>query len=197
MESVEETENAIINLIDTLARWSFTRTEKGEVSVVATDTPGFQIQSATESDVPVVLGFIKKLAEYERLSSEVFATEELLRETLFGERRTAEVAIGYLETRAVGFVLFFHNYSTFLGKPGLYIEDLFVDEDYRRRGYGRALLLHVARLAKERGCGRLEWAVLDWNQPAIDFYKKLGALPMSEWTVFRVTAKSLDELAGQ
>jgi GNAT superfamily N-acetyltransferase len=162
-----------------------------------TDTPGFQIKSATQADVPVIFSFIKKLAAYERLSSEVFATEELLRETLFGDRRTAEVAIGYLETKAVGFVLYFHNYSTFLGKPGLYIEDLFIDEDYRRRGYGRTLLLHVARLAKERGCGRLEWAVLDWNQPAIGFYKKLGAVPMSEWTVFRVTGKSLDELAGQ
>jgi GNAT superfamily N-acetyltransferase len=162
-----------------------------------TDTPGFQVRSATESEVPVIFSFIKKLAAYERLSSEVVATEQLLRETLFGERRTAEVAIGYLETKAVGFVLFFHNYSTFLGKPGLYIEDLFVDKDYRRRGYGRALLLHVARLAKERGCGRLEWAVLDWNQPAIGFYKKLGAVPMSEWTVFRVTGKRLDELAGQ
>jgi GNAT superfamily N-acetyltransferase len=162
-----------------------------------TDSPGFQVRSATESEVPVIFSFIKKLAEYERLSSEVVATEQLLRETLFGERRTAEVAIGYLETKAVGFVLFFHNYSTFLGKPGLYIEDLFVDKDYRRRGYGRALLLHVARLAKERGCGRLEWAVLDWNQPAIGFYKKLGAVPMSEWTVFRVTGKCLDELAGQ
>ena len=165
--------------------------------MLATDTPGWQIKSATESDVPVILTFIKKLAEYERLSHEVVATEDLLRETLFGQRRTAEVAIGYIETQAVGFVLFFHNYSTFLGKPGLYIEDLFVDEDHRRCGYGRALLLHVARLAKERGCGRLEWAVLDWNQPAIDFYKKLGASPMSEWTVFRVTAENLDELAGQ
>jgi GNAT superfamily N-acetyltransferase len=165
--------------------------------VTKTDTLGFRVKSATESEVPVIFSFIKKLAEYERLSSEVVATEELLRETLFGQRRTAEVAIGYLETKAVGFVLFFHNYSTFLGQPGLYIEDLFVDEDYRRRGYGRALLLHVARLAKERGCGRLEWAVLDWNEPAIGFYKKLGALPMSEWTVFRVTGKSLDELAGQ
>jgi GNAT superfamily N-acetyltransferase len=173
------------------------QTGEGEISVLATDTPGWQIKSATESDVPVILTFIKKLAEYERLSHEVVATEDLLRETLFGQRRTAEVAIGYIETQAVGFVLFFHNYSTFLGKPGLYIEDLFVDEDHRRRGYGRALLLHVARLAKERGCGRLEWAVLDWNQPAIDFYKKLGASPMSEWTVFRVTAENLDELAGQ
>jgi GNAT superfamily N-acetyltransferase len=162
-----------------------------------TDTPGFQIKSATESEVPVIFSFIKKLAEYERLSAEVVATEELLRETLFGQRRTAEVAIGYLETKPVGFVLFFHNYSTFLGKPGLYIEDLFVDEDYRRHGYGRELLLHVARLAKERGCGRLEWAVLDWNQPAIGFYQKLGASPMSEWTVFRITGKSLDELAAQ
>jgi GNAT superfamily N-acetyltransferase len=165
--------------------------------VIATDTPGFQIKSAAESDIPSILSFIKKLARYERLSHEVVATEELLRETLFGNRRTAEVAIGYLETKPVGFVLFVHNYSTFLGKPGLYIEDLYVDEDYRRRGYGRALLLHVARLAKERHCGRLEWAVLDWNQPAIDFYKKLGALPMSEWTVFRITGKRLDELAGQ
>jgi GNAT superfamily N-acetyltransferase len=162
-----------------------------------TDTPGFQIKSATESEVPVIFSFIKKLAEYERLSAEVVATEELLRETLFGQRQTAEVAIGYLETKPVGFVLFFHNYSTFLGKPGLYIEDLFVDEDYRRHGYGRELLLHVARLAKERGCGRLEWAVLDWNQPAIGFYQKLGASPMSEWTVFRITGKSLDELAAQ
>lgn len=165
--------------------------------MIVTDTPGFQIKSAAESDVPVILSFIKKLARYERLSHEVAATEDLLRGTLFGEQRTAEVAIGYFETKPVGFVLFFHNYSTFLGKPGLYIEDLFVDEDCRRRGYGRALLLHVARLAKERDCGRLEWAVLDWNQPAIDFYTKVGALPMSEWTVFRITGKSLDELAAQ
>ena len=165
--------------------------------MIATDTPGFQIRSATESDIPIIPSFIKKLARYERLSHEVVATEELLRETLFGNRQTAEVAIGYLGPQPVGFVLFFHNYSTFLGKPGLYIEDLFVDEEYRRRGCGRALLLHVARLAKERDCGRLEWAVLDWNQPAIDFYKKLGALPMSEWTVFRITGKRLDELAGR
>ena len=190
MAGVEATKSGVINLIDTLRL-------KGKGTVIATDTPGFQIKSATESDVPVILSFVKKLARYEQLLHEVVATEDLLRETLFGKRRTAEVAIGYLESKPVGFVLFFHNYSTFLGKPGLYIEDLFVDEDYRRRGYGRALLLHVARLAKERNCGRLEWSVLDWNQPAIDFYKKLGASPMSEWTVFRVAGKSLDELAGQ
>lgn len=165
--------------------------------MIATDSPGFQIKSATESDVPIIFSFVKKLAHYERLSHEVVATEELLRENLFGKRRTAEVAIGYLDAKPVGFVLFFYNYSTFLGKPGLYIEDLFVDEEYRGRGYGRALLLHVARLAKERDCGRLEWSVLDWNQPAIDFYKKLGALPMSDWTVFRITGKSLDELVGR
>jgi GNAT superfamily N-acetyltransferase len=165
--------------------------------VIATDTQKLQIKSTTESDVPVILSFVTKLTRYEPLSHEIVATEDLLRETLFGKRRTAEVAIGYLETKPVGFVLFFHNYSTFLGKPGLYVEDLFVDEDYRRRGYGRALLLHVARLAKERRCGRLEWSVLDWNQPAIDFYKKLGASPMSDWTVFRITGRSLDELADQ
>ena len=194
MAGAKGTETRIIHL----TRPSITPIdEKEEVTMIATDTPGFQIKSATEPDVSVILSFVKKLAHYERLSHEVVATEKLLQETLFGERRTAEVAIGYLETKPVGFVLFFHNYSTFLGKPGLYIEDLFVDEDYRRRGYGRALLLHVARLAKERDCGRLEWSVLDWNQPAINFYKKLGALPMSEWTVFRVAGKSLDELAGQ
>jgi len=164
--------------------------------VNAPNNPSFEIRPATEADLTAILAFIRKLADYERLSQEVVATEELLRETLFGNRRTAEVAIGYLETKPIGFVLFFHNYSTFLGRPGLYIEDLFVDEVYRRRGYGRRLLLHVAGLAKERGCGRLEWSVLDWNEPAINFYKKLGAVPMSDWTVFRVTGKSLDELSS-
>lgn len=165
--------------------------------MIMTDSLGFQIKSAIESDVPIILSFVKKLARYERLSHEVVATEELLRENLFGKRQTAEVAIGYLDARPVGFVLFFHNYSTFLGKPGLYIEDLYVDDAYRRRGYGRALLEYVARLAKKRRCGRLEWSVLDWNQTAIAFYKKLGALPMSDWTVFRITGKSLDELANR
>ncbi|MGB7947162.1 MAG: GNAT family N-acetyltransferase [Candidatus Binatia bacterium] len=161
-----------------------------------TNRSSFEIRSATEADVPTILTFIRKLAAYERLSQEVVATEALLRETLFGDRRTAEVAIGYLEDLPVGFVLYFHNYSTFLGRPGLYIEDLFVDEFYRRRGYGRKLLLHVARLAHERGCGRLEWSVLDWNEPAINFYKKLGAMSMSEWTVFRLTGESLDRLSS-
>jgi len=156
---------------------------------------GLQIRAAGAADVPLILAFIKKLAAYEKLSHEVVANEGLLKETLFGERPTAEVAIAFLDDRPAGFVLFFHNYSTFLGRPGIYIEDLFVEESYRRRGIGRALLLYVARLARERRCGRLEWSVLDWNEPAIRFYEKLGAVPMSEWTVFRVTGESLEKLA--
>jgi GNAT superfamily N-acetyltransferase len=154
-----------------------------------------EIRAAGAADVPIILGFINKLAAYEKLSHEVVATEELLQETLFGARVRAEVAIAFLKQRPAGFVLFFHNYSTFLGRSGIYIEDLFVEESYRRRGIGSALLLHVARLAKGRDCGRLEWSVLDWNEPAIRFYKKLGAIPMSGWTVFRVTGESLDKLA--
>lgn len=162
----------------------------------AKDIPQFAIRGASKTDVPVILAFIKELADYERLSHEVTATEEILRETLFGRRRTAEVAIGYYKNQPVGFVLFFHNYSTFLGQPGIYIEDLFVDEAFRRRGFGTALLRHVARLANERGCGRLEWSVLDWNEPAINFYRKLGAVPMKEWTVFRLTGKALGQLGS-
>ena len=155
----------------------------------------FDIRAATKADVSIILSFIKKLADYERLSHEVVATEEILCETLFGRRRTAEVAIGYFKREPVGFVLYFHNYSTFLGRPGIYIEDLFVDEAFRRRGCGAALLRYVAGVAHQRRCGRLEWSVLDWNEPAINFYKKLGAVPMSEWTVFRVTGKELEKLA--
>jgi len=162
----------------------------------STEIPSFQIRAATKEDVPAILSFIKKLADYERLSHEVVATEAGLRESLFGRRRTAEVALGYFKREPVGFVLFFHNYSTFLGQPGIYIEDLFVDEAFRRRGFGRALLAYVARLAKERRCGRLEWSVLDWNEPAINFYKQLGATPMSEWTVYRMTGESLRKLAA-
>ena len=159
--------------------------------------PDFEIRRATIDDVPLILYFIKKLAHYERLAHEVVATEESLRETLFSSGKTAEVAIGYFQKKPIGLVLFFHNYSTFLGRPGLYIEDLFVDEAYRRRGFGAALLRYVARLAIERNCGRLEWSVLDWNKPAIDFYTKLGAVPMSDWTVFRVTGQSLVNLAAE
>jgi GNAT superfamily N-acetyltransferase len=157
----------------------------------------FTIKPATKKDVPVILAFIRKLADYERLSHEVVATEELLQRTIFGQRRTAEVAIGYFRNEPVGFVLFFHNFSTFLGRPGIYIEDLFVDESFRRRGFGGALLAHIAKLAAVRDCGRLEWSVLDWNEPAINFYQKLGAVPMKEWTVFRVTGDNLQRLAGR
>ena len=157
----------------------------------ATNDTSIQIRAATVEDVPAILAFIKKLADYEKLSHEVVASEALLRRTLFGAQRTAEVALASIGHRTVGFVLFFHNFSTFLGRPGLYVEDLFVDEEFRGRGCGSALLRHVARLACERQCGRVEWSVLDWNEPTIGFYKKLGAVPMSEWTVFRLTGAAL------
>ncbi len=136
------------------------------------------------------------MAEYERLSHEVVATEEVLRESLFGERRVAEALLGYVGGEPAAFALFFHNFSTFLGRPGLYLEDLYVRPEHRGAGVGKALLRRLARLAKERGCGRLEWWVLDWNEPAIRFYKNLGAEPMDDWTVYRLTGEKLDELAG-
>jgi GNAT superfamily N-acetyltransferase len=157
----------------------------------------FRIEPATERDVPVILNLIKGLAEYEKLSHEVVATETSLRESLFGSRRVAEVILGYAGTEAVGFAVFFHNYSTFLGRPGIYLEDLFVLPQWRRRGLGTRLLTYVAREAVARNCGRLEWSVLDWNQSAIDFYKKLGARAMDEWTVYRVTGDALKALASK
>lgn len=164
---------------------------------IPTQIPGFVIRFAGEADAPLILQFIKGLAEYERLTHEVRATEAQLRETLFGARRYAEVIIGEFEGTPVGFALFFHNYSTFLGQPGIYLEDLFVTPDMRGRGFGKELLTFLARLAVERNCGRLEWAVLDWNAPAIGFYKKLGAVPMEEWTVFRLTGDALVEMGRQ
>ena len=152
-----------------------------------------QIRTATEADVPLILEFIKALAEYERLADRVVATEEIVRRTLFGSPRFAEVIIGEVDGDPAGFALFFHNYSTFLGQPGIYLEDLFVKPHYRGRGYGKALLGRLAAIARERNCGRVEWAVLNWNQPAIDFYESLGATPMNEWTVYRLTGKALEE----
>lgn len=154
------------------------------------------LRSATSADVPLILDFIKGLAEYEKLAHEVVATEESLHATLFGERPYAEVVIGEHEGEPVGFALFFHNYSTFLGRPGIYLEDLFVRPAWRGRGFGKALLTFLATLAVERGCGRLEWAVLDWNEPAIRFYESLGAKPMDEWTVYRITGEALERLAA-
>ena len=155
------------------------------------------IRDATRDDVPLVLEFIRGLAEYERLAHEVVATEELLHRTLFGERRVAEVILAFEDERAVGFALFFHSYSTFLARPGIYLEDLFVRPEARGRGVGRALLSRLAAIARERECGRLEWAVLDWNEDAIRFYRSLGARPLDEWTVFRVTGDELHRLADE
>ena len=155
----------------------------------------FRIEPATERDVPVILRMIKALAEYERLSHAVVATEAGLRAALFGPRPAAEVVIGYAGDEPAGFAVFFPSFSTFLGKPGLYLEDLFVEPRWRRRGLGRKLLKYVAGVAAARGCGRLEWAVLDWNEPAIEFYLGIGATPLDEWTVFRLTGEGLSRLA--
>lgn len=156
-----------------------------------------QIRQATEADIPVVVWFIRQLAEYERLLHEAVMTEEALRESLFSERAYAEVLLGYHEDRPVAFAVFFHNFSTFLGRPGLYLEDLFVIPEMRGKGFGRSMLVHVAKIARDRKCGRFEWSVLDWNQSAIEFYKKLGAVPMNEWTVFRVGGEALERLADE
>ena len=156
----------------------------------------FQIRRATAEDVPIILQLIRDLATYERAPDEVIATEEQLVDALFGERPAAEVLLAFEREAPVGFALFFHNFSTWLGRPGLYLEDLFVKPEKRGKGYGRALLVELARIAMERGCGRMEWAVLDWNEPAIEFYRTLGAKPMDEWTVFRLTRDGIAKLAG-
>lgn len=156
---------------------------------------GVRIRPATEADVALVVRFIRGLAEYERLLHECEATEERVRASLFGPRPDAEVVIAEVDGEPAGFALFFPNYSTFLAQRGLYLEDLFVRPELRGRGIGRALLAHLARLAIARECGRLEWSVLDWNEPAIRFYRSLGAVPMDEWTVQRVTGDALQRLA--
>ena len=154
------------------------------------------IRDATPDDVPVIAELIRGLAEYERLADEVVLDEEELRSHLFGPRRYADVILAEDEGAVVGFALFFHNYSTFLGKPGIYLEDLFVRPEHRGAGHGKALLSHLARVAVERGCGRLEWSVLDWNEPTIAFYRSLGARAMDEWTVQRLDGDALRALAG-
>ncbi len=152
------------------------------------------IRFATEEDVPVILYFIKELAAYENMSEDVVATEALLKEWIF-EKKKAEVILARTEGETVGFALFFHNFSTFLGRAGIYLEDLFVKKEYRGKGYGKALLKELAKITVERGCGRLEWSCLDWNQPSIDFYLSLGAKTMEEWTVYRLTGETLEEFA--
>ena len=158
--------------------------------------PGFTIRPASQDDVPLIHAFVLGLARFERLEHECMATEEALRDTLFGPRAYAEVLIGEFEGAPVGFALFFHNYSTFLAKPGIYLEDIYVDPAWRGRGFGTAFLTHVADLAVARGCGRLEWSVLDWNENAIRLYERLGAEPMNEWTTMRVTGDAITTLAG-
>ena len=162
-----------------------------------TRIPDFTIRPADVGDVPLILQFIKGLAEYEKLTHEVTATEALLRETLFGSRQVAEVILGEYRGEPVGFALFFHNYSTFLGRPGIYLEDLFVKPEMRGHGFGKVLLTYLAKLATERTCGRVEWSVLDWNEPAIRFYKTLGAVAMDDWTVNRLTGPALTQLAEE
>lgn len=155
------------------------------------------MRRAEAADVPLILDFIQNLATYERLRESCVATEEKLRATLFSDHPAAEVIIAGIDGRPVGFALFFHNYSTFLAQRGIYLEDLFVKPEARGKGVGLALLCALARIAVERECGRLEWAVLDWNQLAIDFYKRIGAKPLDDWTVFRMTGSALEKLASR
>ena len=154
------------------------------------------IRPASRADVALILAFIRELAEYEHLSHLVTATEQTLLDSLFGPHPGAEVLLAFERDAAVGFAVFFHNFSTFLGTHGLWLEDIYVKPKFRGQGYGRELLLHVARIAHQRGCARFEWAVLDWNAPAIEFYKSLGAVPLDDWTIFRVTGESLARLAN-
>jgi GNAT superfamily N-acetyltransferase len=155
-----------------------------------------EVREASADDVPLILTLIGELAEYERLAHEVVATEDSLQEWLFGDKPVAEVLIAESGTEAAGFALFFHSFSTFLGRPGIYLEDLYVRPAFRGRGMGKAMLVHLAKLARERGCGRLEWSVLDWNEPSIRFYASLGAEAMNDWTVHRVTGEALVRLAA-
>jgi GNAT superfamily N-acetyltransferase len=155
----------------------------------------FNVRPARVEDMPIILQLIRDLATYERAPDEVVATEEQLVDVLFGERPVAEVLLAFEEESPVGFAVYFYNFSTWLGRPGLYLEDLFVNPEKRGKGYGRALLVELAKIARDRGCGRMEWAVLNWNDPAIKFYRALGAKPMDEWTVFRLTREEIAKLA--
>ena len=165
--------------------------------IIKTTDANLTLRFATKKDVPIILDFIKQLAEYEELSHEVTTNISTLENSLFGERRVAEVIIGDYKNEPAAFALFFHNFSTFLGKQGLYVEDLYVKPDMRGKGIGRIMLTFLAHLAVERGCERLEWWVLDWNERAISFYKKLGAQPMDNWTVFRISGQTLSGLAKE
>jgi len=160
-----------------------------------TETKNFTIRPATIVDVPIILQLIRDLATYERAPNAVTATEEQLVDVLFREKPVAEVLLAFENKMPIGFAVFFHNFSTWLGRPGLYLEDLFVRPEARGKGYGRGLLIHLAKIARDRGCGRMEWAVLDWNEPAIQFYRSLGAHPLDEWKIFRLTGDGIAKLA--
>ncbi len=165
--------------------------------LIRTKNSDVTIRFAKEEDVTLILSLIKGIADYEKLLHEVVATEEILRKSLFGKHKYAEVIIAEYKNETAGFALFFHNFSTFLGKPGIYLEDLFVKPELRGKGIGKILLTYLGKLAIERDCGRVEWSVLDWNEPAIKFYKNLGAQPLSEWTVLRVAGEAIKKLADQ
>ncbi len=156
----------------------------------------FSIRSGSDADVPLILRLIRELADYERAPRDAVATEDQLREVLYAANPAAEVLLAFEDEEPIGFAVYFFNFSTWLGRPGLYLEDLFVRPQVRGHGYGRALLQRLAQLAQDRGCGRMEWAVLNWNEPAIQFYNKLGAKPMDDWTVYRLTSEGIANLAG-
>jgi GNAT superfamily N-acetyltransferase len=156
----------------------------------------FMIKTATAADAAIILNFIKELADYEKLSHEVVATEAMLQENLFGKNSPAEVHIAYYNNEPIGYTMFFRSFSTFLGVPGIYLEDLYITPKMRGQGFGKKLLANVAKLVKEKGYGRLEWSVLDWNKPAIDFYESIGAKPMADWTMYRLTGKALIDFAS-
>ncbi len=164
------------------------------MSIKLNDGSSLSLRSATQADCAIILQFIRALAVYEKLEHQVVANETLLAQTLFGPDPKAEVIIADRDGEPASFALFFYNYSTFLAKPGIYLEDLYVHKHLRGLGIGKLMLKHIARLAQERGCGRLEWSVLDWNKPAIDFYESLGAKPMSEWTIYRLSEEAIAKL---
>jgi GNAT superfamily N-acetyltransferase len=155
-----------------------------------------QIRPAHEADTPLVLAFIRKLAEYGDISDEVLATEQDVRAALFGPRPVAEAILAFAGREPAGFALYSYSFASFRGRPGIYIEDLYVEQAHRKRGIGKSLLVHIAQLGRERGCGRLEWSVLNWNEQAMEFYQDLGAVPMDEWTTFRLTGEALERLAS-
>lgn len=163
-------------------------------NIVDTNIEDFKIRLATRKDIPLVLQFIKELAEYEKMSDDVVATEETIEESLF-DKKVAEVIFGEYKGEPVGFALFFHNFSTFVGRPGLYLEDIFIRPEARGKGFGKTIFSYLANLAKERNCGRMEWVCLDWNTPSIEFYKSIGAIPMDEWTIYRAEEETFKKMA--